>query len=84
MINDEFAGRNVLVVYYADEWFGVPYSRDLAGKTLTFDKVLSNDAVYPFFIRDRETGSTWKILGQGIEGNLKGSQLVQLPAHNSY
>ena len=44
------------------------FSRELAGKVLEFE--YKNDA----FV-DKQSGSTWNILGQAVDGELKGSSL---------
>jgi hypothetical protein len=52
------------------------FSRNVNGKTLTF--VADGDK-----IRDTETGTTWDILGHGIEGALAGQQLAPI-VHGDY
>ena len=39
---------------------------------------------FDFMVRDLETGTTWNLLGQTMEGELKGNQLYQIPAHNAF
>lgn len=34
-------------------------------------------------LKDRETGSTWNIKGEAIDGPLKGKALSQIPSHNA-
>lgn len=36
-----------------------------------------------FTLKDKETGSTWNIKGEAIDGPLKGKALEQVPAHNA-
>jgi hypothetical protein len=54
------------------------FERRVAGRTLTFEAVGDRD------FRDRETGSTWNILGKAIGGPLKGQQLVAVPHGNHF
>ena len=35
-------------------------------------------------MRDQETGTTWTLLGRGVDGPNAGQQLVQVPAHNAF
>ena len=48
------------------------FDRRLAGRTLSFE--VGADGV-----RDRETGSTWNLLGQAVAGPLRGRELRPLP-----
>ena len=84
VINDAIDGSPVVVVYYAAEGFAVPFSRIFGVHTLTFERVDSNDPVFPFMIRDSETGTTWDLLGRGVSGTHTGQQLQQVPAHNAF
>jgi hypothetical protein len=56
----------------------VVYERDIDGRTLTFEP---GDASR--FI-DRETGSTWSILGEAIDGPLVGRRLTPVAHHNIF
>ncbi len=86
VINDTIGNDDIVIVYYAEEELAIPYFRALFnGQSLTFDKVASLDqAVYPFMMRDQETGTTWNLLGRGVDGPNAGQQLVQVPAHNAF
>ncbi|MDP6778492.1 MAG: DUF3179 domain-containing (seleno)protein [Candidatus Latescibacteria bacterium] len=88
VINDQVAGNQVLVVCYAKAHLAIAYDRtvlvDTGSHTLTFDRTPSDDPVYPFLLRDRETGSRWNLKGWAVEGELRGARLRQLPAHNAY
>ncbi|MBI3827342.1 MAG: DUF3179 domain-containing protein [Candidatus Rokubacteria bacterium] len=48
------------------------YSRMLDGKSLTFE---ANEGGF----RDRETGTTWNLLGRGVKGPLAGRRLRAIP-----
>lgn len=36
-----------------------------------------------FTMKDKETGSTWNVKGEAVDGPLKGKTLDQIPAHNA-
>ncbi len=84
VVNDSVAGEDILIVYSPEERLAVPFSRLAGDLVLTFDKVATTRKVFPFMVRDRETGTTWNLLGQGISGQLEGYTLRQLPAHNAF
>lgn len=84
VLNDTFQGRDLVVLFYAQEQYARPFSRVVNGTTLTFTKVESDDPIYPFLIQDTETGSTWNLKGEAIAGSLHGQHLTPLPAHNSF
>ncbi|MBI2313109.1 MAG: DUF3179 domain-containing protein [Betaproteobacteria bacterium] len=84
VINDEVAGRPVAIFSKAgtlsvlDEETirasrtvpsATAFDRRVAGRSLSFEL---RDGT----IRDRETGSTWNLFGQALEGSLKGQRLV--------
>ena len=57
--NDVIAGKPVVVFSRDDGAWGIAFSRELDGKTLTF--TLENGV-----ITDEETGSIWSIFGEAI------------------
>lgn len=83
-VNDDVGGEPVVVFWGSEDTAsalsssditqgravgaGVAFSRILDGRTLTFAR--QGD-----FFRDEETGSTWDILGQAIDGALAGGHL---------
>ena len=83
VINDTVAGNPIVVLYYAEEAFAVPYSRVFEGQTLTFDMAESNNPAMPFWMKDRETGTVWDMLGNSVEGPLRGQKLRQIPSHTA-
>jgi hypothetical protein len=83
VINDTVAGNPIVVLYYAEEAFAVPYSRLFEGQTLTFDMAESNNPAMPFWMKDRETGTVWDMLGNSVEGPLRGQKLIQIPSHTA-
>jgi hypothetical protein len=85
VINDTIGNQGLVVVYSADEKLALPFSRHLNGQMLTFERVPTLDAaVFPFMMRDTQTGTTWDLLGRGVDGPNAGQQLEQLPAHNAF
>jgi len=54
------------------------YDRRIAGRVLTF--VANGAGVY----RDQETGSVWNILGEAIDGELRGEQLTRQLAFDHF
>jgi hypothetical protein len=56
----------------ADVGSAAVFLAELDGRTLTFD---FDDGVFV----DNETGSEWTITGEGVSGELEGSQLVRVP-----
>lgn len=84
VINDIVADNAILVVYYHQEQYAIPFNRVVDGQTLTFEKTLPRDTVYPFLLRDKETGSTWNLKGEAIAGPLQNKTLEQLPSHNAF
>ncbi len=48
------------------------------------DQVLTFSAVEDGLFQDQETGSTWDIFGNALEGPLAGSSLFRLPHHDTF
>ena len=84
VINDEFDGQSIVVLWTPgtasaldsreiaegrDVGSSGVYSRHVGGRKLTFES--AGDSHF----RDRETGSTWTILGEAVDGELKGTHL---------
>jgi hypothetical protein len=85
-VNDVVAGEPILVLWGADDTAsalddvtvaggrsvgsGLAYLRTLDGQVLTFEPQGDDGFV------DRETGSTWDLLGNAIAGPLEGKQLA--------
>ena len=51
------------------------------GQALTFDVV--DEGVFPFELRDRETGSLWSLTGLALEGPLAGAQLEPITTYSA-
>jgi hypothetical protein len=54
------------------------FLRDLDGQTLTF--LSTADGTF----QDEQTGSTWSLNGQALDGLLKGAQLTAIPHHDTF
>ncbi len=80
VINDEHAGRSVLIVSDIAERLAIPYDRNVNGQILTF----SQSTTDPSEMVDAETNSVWNIKGKAISGSLAGTRLTQIPAHNAF
>ncbi len=78
----------IVVVHYRDAQLAIPFSREIdvngQATTLTFEKVNSTHSAYPFMLKDTETGTTWNLKGEGVDGTHEGRQLTQLPSHNGF
>ena len=74
--NDMIAGEPIVVFSREDGAWGVAFSRQVDGDTLTFS--VSDGA-----ITDAETGTTWSLFGEGIAGGLAGASLKALPTRRA-
>jgi hypothetical protein len=84
VVNDSFAGTDLVVTFDPGSATGGTFSRDIAGRTLTFQPADSGALGSPLMVDD-ETGSLWLMLtGEAVEGDLKGSRLEQLPSNYSF
>jgi hypothetical protein len=92
VINDLVGSEPVLVVWIEgaasaldnsviakgrDVGAAVAYLRRLDGKTLTF-------AMSAGLLTDQETGSTWNIFGQAVDGPMKGQSLAPVVSINHF
>ena len=84
VVNDSFAGKDLVVTFDQESATGGTFSRDVAGRTLTFQPSDSLESGSPLMV-DNETGSLWLMLtGEAVEGELKGTKLEQIPANYSF
>ena len=86
VINDFFAGRDVLVTFEPESETGVVFNRQIDGRTLHFRPV-SPDAPTDgmLLMQDDETSTIWQALtGRAIDGPLEGAILTRLPSHYSF
>lgn len=75
------AGEPVVVVYDRAGGSAAAFSREAAGRELTFRA----EAADPRSARDDQTGSTWDLVrGVATAGPLEGTQLEELPVVNAY
>ncbi len=85
VVNDAFAGRDLLVSYCEAAKSGVVFERRMGGKLLTFEPVGEEKKDSCRLMRDKETGSRWALLtGQAVEGPLKGKKLRMIPSTQSF
>ena len=83
IINDHFAGEEVVITFEPVSESGAAFQRRLEGRTLTFEP--AEERVGIALMRDLETGSLWQVLtGQAVEGPLSGQKLERLPSHYSF
>ena len=83
VINDRFAGQEVVVAFEPLSESGAVFKRRLDGRTLNFESAQARQGVA--LMRDLETGSLWQVLtGQSIDGPLFGQRLERLPSHYSF
>jgi hypothetical protein len=85
VVNDAFAGRDLLVSYCESAKSGVVFERRMEGKLLTFEPVGKEKKGSCRLMRDKETGSRWVLLtGQAVEGPLKGKKLRMIPSTQAF
>lgn len=75
VVNDRLGGEPVLFVHIASSDTVTVFSRNLHGRTLTFETHPQSGGLV-----DVETGSRWDPYGTCLEGDLRGSQLKALIA----
>ncbi|MFQ5677794.1 MAG: DUF3179 domain-containing (seleno)protein, partial [bacterium] len=83
LINDIFANQDILVIDAGRENFVVSYSRVVDNIALFFE-IENKDATFPFTFKDKETNSTWNVLGEAINGPLAGTKLERPLSFNAY
>ena len=94
VVNDEIGGEAVVVFHKSgtasaldtsdiregrDVGSAAVFNRELGDRTLTFEP--ANEAG---LFRDVETGSTWNLFGEAIDGELAGEQLEQVLAFDHF
>ncbi|MFQ5486586.1 MAG: DUF3179 domain-containing protein [Desulfobacterales bacterium] len=83
LIHDLVASEPVLVVDVGEKNFVISFLRTIDGQTLTFE-LEDNTDVFPFTFKDKETGSTWNVLGEATDGPLAGKKLQRPLSFNAY
>ena len=80
VLNDQFEGTDILVVFDEAARSTSVFRRDLDGMELTFSQ-----SPGPGEMNDAETGSVWnKLSGAAIAGPLKGSRLIPYPSFDAF
>ncbi len=81
VVNDAFAGRELVVSYCEKAKTGAVFSRRMQGKDLTFEPEGEGCRT----MRDRESGSRWlRLTGLAVSGPMKGKKLEQIPSTLSF
>ena len=82
VINDHFAGKDLLVTFDPTSETGVVFNRRVDGRTLNFQPLNQDDSTGEIsLIQDSETGTVWQALtGIAIDGPLQGTVLVREPS----
>jgi hypothetical protein len=93
VVNDDFAGRKLLVSYCEAAKSGLVFDRTVKGRVLTFEPVARNGAEKASkkeaggcdTMRDRETGTRWlRLSGTAVSGPMKGQQLRRIQSTQSF
>ncbi len=74
LIHDAVANKAILVVDVGEKNFVISFLRTVDGQTLTFELAGSANT-FPFTFKDKETGSTWNVLGEATDGPLADKKL---------
>jgi hypothetical protein len=84
VINDFFAGDDVVVTFDQISETGAIFKRTIEGRSLTFHPLPNTDQGI-MLMQDQETGSTWQAFtGRAIDGPMAGKALARLPSHYSF
>ena len=83
VVNDYFAGKNVVVAFEPVSETGVIFDRTVNDRTLSFERLPPENDLW--IMRDRETGTVWdRLQGRSIAGPLAGNTLKRLPSHYAF
>ena len=84
VVNDTFAGEDVLIFFDATTGTALAFDRSPGDKPLTFS-IEGDPAGARTVLIDTETGSRWRAFtGSAIDGELKGNTLERIPSHLSF
>lgn len=85
VVNSEYQGHQILMVKAENDEFIFSFNRRASnGQTYTFEIVTGGSPlIYPFDLRDDQTGSRWNVLGEAVEGPLAADN-VYLPSLESF
>jgi hypothetical protein len=93
VVNDELAEQAVVIFFKSGVSSALDASRIDEGRdvgsTVVFDRrldgqVLTFEALDNGIVKDAETGSSWNILGEALDGPLAGKQLNQVVAFDHF
>lgn len=79
VINDVLETKPIVALYHAASDTVAAFSRELDGKTLTFETRKEFDGSLSF--HDKETGSRWDLEGRCDFGDFKGKRLKRIDHH---
>ncbi len=82
VVNIDFAGMPLAIVYDANGQYIGAYSRLVNGDTLSFSLIRNNSSKTT--MTDDQTGSTWSATGLATDGSLAGEKLEQFPFYTAY
>ena len=84
IVNDSFAGRDVLVFFDETTGTALVYDRKIDGRALTF-RIEGDASGAQTILVDSETGSRWvAFTGRAVDGELKGKSLTRGLSHLSF
>lgn len=83
LINDIVNNQDVLVVDAGKENFVVSYYR-IVNNTALFFETKDSTPSFPLTFKDKETNSTWNVMGEAIDGPLAGTRLERPLSFNAY
>ncbi len=85
VLNEQVGSQAVVVLRAPGDNLAVAYLRDnpMQGE-LSFNLDLSRTDVFPFNIKDDQTGSSWNFLGEAVDGPLIGTKLEPAKAMIAY
>ena len=83
VVNDSFAGQDILVVFDGDTDTALVFDRNVGGATLTF-RLGESQGPLPILI-DNETGSRWlALMGTALDGPMRGETLDRPLSHLAF
>lgn len=74
----QIGGQSIAAFWYGPTRTAVAFRSELEGKPLTFYADDISPETAPF--KDKETGTRWTLAGRGVDGPLKGQELVWIPS----
>jgi hypothetical protein len=80
-VNDDVGGRPVLVLFDGPAQMAVAFDRQVEGRPLGFE--IGEGGVFPFRLRDRDTGTVWDLTGAAVSGPLAGARLAQVATYSA-